>query len=132
MIDVKFKNTADAAVVLEAVVNRSSPGSKGSITVKVWGTKKWDIESPEPTKSGYYNGRTIEDSSSTCTPQSASPGFTASYLPGLQAEQPGGTPRGTRPGSTRRPTSSSAPRRPDLIPWADRTSSWGIAQFVIQ
>ncbi|WP_141212434.1 VanW family protein [Enemella evansiae] len=79
VIDVKFRNTTDNAIYLESSVNRSSPGGKGSITVKIWGTKKWDIESPEPTKSNFYNGKTITDNSPTCEPQSASPGFTASY-----------------------------------------------------
>ncbi|OYN96736.1 hypothetical protein CGZ95_15700 [Enemella evansiae] len=79
VIDVKFRNTTDNAIYLESSVNRSSPGGKGSITVKIWGTKKWDIESPEPTKSNFYNGKTITDNSATCEPQSASPGFTASY-----------------------------------------------------
>lgn len=78
-IDVKFRNTTDNAVYVQAYRNPSSSGGRGSITVKIWGTKKWDIESPEPTKSGFYNGRTITDSSPSCNPQSASPGFTARY-----------------------------------------------------
>lgn len=78
-IDVKFRNTTDAAVYLEASNAKSSPGSKGSITVKIWGTKKWDIESPEPTKSGFYDGKTITSSGAKCEPQSKSPGFTARY-----------------------------------------------------
>ncbi len=78
-IDVKFRNTTDNAIYIQASQSNSSAGSRGSITVRVWGTKKWDIESPTPTKSGFYNGRTITDSSSSCNPQSASPGFTARY-----------------------------------------------------
>lgn len=78
-IDVKFQNDSDNAIYLEAFRKESSPGSKGSITVRVWGTKKWDIESPEPTKSGFYNGTTIKDPSPDCHAQAASPGFTASY-----------------------------------------------------
>lgn len=78
-IDVKFRNTTDNAIFIQSYTNKSSPGGKGSITVKIWGTKKWDIESPEPRKSNFYSGRTITDNSSDCTPQSASPGFTATY-----------------------------------------------------
>ncbi|GAB3623563.1 VanW family protein [Mariniluteicoccus endophyticus] len=78
-IDVKFQNDSDAAIYIEAARSPSSGSSKGSITVKIWGTKKWDIESPEPTKSNFYTGRTINDDSADCNPQSASPGFTASY-----------------------------------------------------
>ncbi|WP_425309917.1 VanW family protein [Ammonicoccus fulvus] len=78
-IDVKFRNTTDNAIYVQASQSNSSAGSRGSITVRIWGTKKWDIESPTPTKSGFYNGRTITDSGSSCNPQSASPGFTARY-----------------------------------------------------
>ncbi|WP_176451674.1 VanW family protein [Enemella dayhoffiae] len=78
-IDVQFKNTTDAAIYVEASNAKSSPGGKGSITVRIWGTKKWDVESPEPTKSNFYDGKKLVDTKPGCTPQSASPGFTASY-----------------------------------------------------
>ncbi|MDO5683883.1 MAG: VanW family protein, partial [Propionibacteriaceae bacterium] len=78
-IDVKFRNTTDHAIYIQSSTSKSSPGNRGSITVRIWGTKKWDIESPEPRKTDFYNGRTITDSSADCNPQSASPGFTASY-----------------------------------------------------
>ncbi len=57
------------------------PGHPGSITVRIWGgTKKWDIESPEPVKSDYYNtSEEIKGSGPSCIAQSAQPGFTASY-----------------------------------------------------
>lgn len=78
-IDVKFRNTTDNAIYVQSYRTPSSSGGSGAITVKIWGTKKWNIVSPEPTKSGYYSGRTITESGSNCTPQSASPGFTARY-----------------------------------------------------
>lgn len=78
-IDLKFKNTTDNAVMITGSVNPSSSGGKGSITFKIWGVKQWEVESPEPTKSDYYDGGTITDDSAECEPQSASPGFTASY-----------------------------------------------------
>lgn len=78
-IDLKFKNTTDNAIIITGSVKKSSPGGRGSITFQIWGVKQWDIVSPEPTKSGFYDGGTITDTSSECEPQSASPGFTASY-----------------------------------------------------
>lgn len=78
-IDVKFRNTTDNPIYVQASQSNSSAGSRGSITVRIWGTKKWDIESPTPTKSGFYTGRSITDSGPSCNPQSASPGFTARY-----------------------------------------------------
>ena len=47
-IDVKFRNTTDNAIYLQSYTSKSSPGTRGSITVRNWGTKKWDIETPEP------------------------------------------------------------------------------------
>ncbi|WP_145978664.1 VanW family protein [Granulicoccus phenolivorans] len=79
-IDVKFRNTTDNAIYIEAYRQASSPGTQGSITVRIWGTKKWDIESPEPVKSDYYNtSEEIKGSGPSCIAQSAQPGFTASY-----------------------------------------------------
>lgn len=78
-IDVLIHNDSDNAIYLEASRSPSSGTTKGSITVKVWGTKKYDVESPEPTKSNFYTGSTINDPSPTCHAQAASPGFTASY-----------------------------------------------------
>lgn len=79
-IDVKFRNTTDNAIYIEAYRQASSPGNQGSITVKIWGTKKWDIESPEPVKSDYYStSEKISGSGGGCIAQSAQPGFTASY-----------------------------------------------------
>lgn len=78
-IDVLLLNDSDNAIYLEASRAPSSPNGKGSITVKIWGTKKWDIESPDPVKSNFYNGKTITDDSADCAPQAASPGFTATY-----------------------------------------------------
>lgn len=78
-IDVKFRNTTDHAIYVQSFSSNSSPGSRGSITVKIWGTKKWDIESPEPRKTSFYSGRTITDNSADCNPQAPAPGFTASY-----------------------------------------------------
>ena len=78
-IDLKFKNTTDNAVMITGSVNKSASGGKGSITFQIWGVKQWEIVSPEPTKSGFYNGTTIKETSDECEPQSPSPGFTASY-----------------------------------------------------
>lgn len=78
-IDVLIKNDSDNAIYIEASRAPSSGSSKGSITVKIWGTKKYDVESPDPVKSNFYTGTTINDPSPDCHAQAASPGFTASY-----------------------------------------------------
>lgn len=78
-VDLKFQNDNGNVIIVEANTVKAAPGKKGSITVKIWGTKVYDIESPTPTKSDPYKGKTIVDNSSECKPQSASDGFTASY-----------------------------------------------------
>lgn len=79
-LDLKFKNNTDHGVIVTASRKASAPGSQGSITVTIWGTSPWDeIRSPDPVKSDYYDGRTIEDDSPGCEPQAPSPGFTATY-----------------------------------------------------
>lgn len=78
-IDLKFQNDNGKAIIVEAATNKAAPGKKGSITVKIWGTKAYDIESPTPTKSDAYKGKTIVDNSAQCKPQAAADGFTASY-----------------------------------------------------
>lgn len=78
-IDLKFENDNGNVIIVEAVTNKASPGGKGSITVRIRGTKVYDIESPTPVKSDPYKGKTIVDDSSECKPQAAADGFTASY-----------------------------------------------------
>lgn len=79
-IDVKFKNNTPYGVVLQAYVNKATPGSKGSITVKVWSSKYYDrVESSELRKSNFTYGRTIKSSGPECHAQAPSPGFTVNY-----------------------------------------------------
>lgn len=78
-VDLKFQNDSGKAIVVEASTVQAAPGKKGSITVKIWGTKAYDIESPTPVKSDPYKGKTIVDNSAQCKPQAAADGFTASY-----------------------------------------------------
>lgn len=79
-LDLRFKNDTDNAVVIEASRAPSSPGSNGSITVKIWGDSPYDrIVSPEPTKSNFTSGTVRTESGPNCSPQAAGQGFTASY-----------------------------------------------------
>ncbi|GAA1392333.1 VanW family protein [Luteococcus peritonei] len=79
-IDVKFKNDSPYGAILQASVNPSSPGNKGSITVKVWSTKVYTaVKSSELAKSNFTSGRTLHRSGEKCHAQAASPGFTVNY-----------------------------------------------------
>ncbi len=79
-IDVKFKNDSPYGAIMQAYVNKATPGNKGSITVKVWSTKVYDkVESTALNKTNFTKGRTIHRSGSTCHAQAAAPGFTVNY-----------------------------------------------------
>lgn len=79
-IDVKFKNNSPYGALMQAWVNPSSPGNKGSITVRVWGRKVYDkVTSSELAKSNFTTGRTLHRSGEKCHAQAASPGFTVNY-----------------------------------------------------
>ncbi|MDN5724993.1 MAG: VanW family protein [Propionibacteriales bacterium] len=78
-IDVKFKNNSPYGVVLTASVAPSSPGKKGAITVKIWSTKYFKVETATPVKSNFYSGTTRYMSGPNCVPQGPIQGFTAKY-----------------------------------------------------
>lgn len=79
-LDLRFKNNTEYGVVIQAYVNKSTPGNNGSITVKIWSTKTWQkVESTALTPTNYYDTAPITSSEANCEPQSASPGFTVNY-----------------------------------------------------
>ncbi|HIT75222.1 MAG TPA: VanW family protein [Candidatus Avipropionibacterium avicola] len=78
-IDVKFTNNTPYGMVVQAFVSKASPGGQGSITVRLWSTKHFTVESPEPTKSGFYSGTTRYVDTPDCTYQAPIQGFTAKY-----------------------------------------------------
>lgn len=79
-LDLRFRNDTDHAVVIQASRTASSPGSDGSLTVRLWGDSPYDsIVSPTPTKSNFTSGTTRTETGPKCTPQAPSQGFTASY-----------------------------------------------------
>ena len=53
-VDLKFRNDSGHGVLIETGFRRSSGGSNGAITVRMWGTKVWDIKSGQ---SDRFNGR---------------------------------------------------------------------------
>ncbi|WP_028708091.1 VanW family protein [Propionicicella superfundia] len=77
-LDLKFQNDSKYGVLMQAYISRLSDGS-GSITVRVWSTKTYDVKATDAVKGGYSYGTTRYDTSSNCVGQSATPGFTATY-----------------------------------------------------
>ncbi|MGD7705782.1 VanW family protein [Microlunatus sp. Y2014] len=78
-IDVKFTNDTKYGVVVQAFVNKASPGQQGSITVRIWSTKNRTVESAEPTKSDFTTGKTRYIDDPKCEYQAPIKGFTAKY-----------------------------------------------------
>lgn len=79
-IDMRFKNDTKSPIYIQGYINKSSSGSRGTITFKIWGTKEWDkIVSTELVRSDYYNGTTRTVDSPDCEPQAPIQGFTVTW-----------------------------------------------------
>lgn len=78
-LDLKFQNDTKYGVLVQASVSKASPGSKGSITVRMWSTKTYQIKSADATRSNYTTGTTVYDDSGDCEAQAPVPGFDADY-----------------------------------------------------
>lgn len=78
-IDVKFTNDTPHGMVVQAFVDKAAPGGTGSITVRIWSTKYYKVETGEPKKSGFYSGTTRWVDDPNCEYQAPIQGFTASY-----------------------------------------------------
>lgn len=79
-LDLKFRNNTDHGVVLQVIMDKSTPDRAGSFTVKVWSTKgPYEVRSTELKKSNYYDAPPEKVSAENCEPQSPSPGFTVTW-----------------------------------------------------
>ncbi|MFT4167075.1 MAG: VanW family protein [Microlunatus sp.] len=79
-LDLKFQNNTKYGVLVQAYVKKSTPGSKGSITVKMWSTKTYDkITSSKLARSNFTTGRDITDDSPKCEAQAPVQGFDVNY-----------------------------------------------------
>lgn len=74
-VDMKFKNDSPYGVLLQAGITGKA-GSQGSVTVRVWSTKRYTIKTTTPVKSNYRApGATVYDDSTGCKAQNAMTGF---------------------------------------------------------
>lgn len=79
-LDLKFRNNTEYGVLVQAFVKKSSPGKRGSITVKMWSTKTWDkIESSELKKSNFTWGRERTNDNPNCQNSAPVQGFDVNY-----------------------------------------------------
>lgn len=73
--DLRFRNNTPYAVLIDTELSRSAPGRQGSVTVRMFSTKQWDVRA---VKSERYRVRpfpTVYDTSATCHADSGGIGF---------------------------------------------------------
>ncbi|RCK68615.1 hypothetical protein DT076_15430 [Desertihabitans brevis] len=79
-LDLQFKNNTPYGVIIEADRKKSAPGSRGSLTVKIWSTRVWDeVRSPDAEKTNFTSGRELTKSGPSCEYQAPIQGFDATY-----------------------------------------------------
>jgi vancomycin resistance protein YoaR len=79
MVDMKFQNDSPHGVLLQAWITGRA-GSQGSVTVRVWSTKVYDVKASKPVRSNYRApGKPVYDTSAKCVAQSAMSGFDVKY-----------------------------------------------------
>lgn len=74
-VDLRFLNDSGNGIFVETIFKRSTPGSQGALTVRIWGTKVWDITAGASER---YNGRapkTVYNTEPGCRPQAPTSGF---------------------------------------------------------
>lgn len=73
--DLQFGNNTPHGAVVQSFINPSSPGTTGSVTVRIWSTPYWDVDSVTGDR---FNSRPFERrviSGEGCVPSSGSAGF---------------------------------------------------------
>ncbi len=70
VIDLKFKNTSDTGVAIQTIWTPSS------ITVKLWGTKKYEVESITGGRTNQTPPQEKQGPEENCHPTNGAPGFT--------------------------------------------------------
>lgn len=73
--DMRFANDTPYGVVVDTSFTPSSPGSNGSLTVRLWSTKHYKVETSVSERYDHTSPRTIYDTSENCAPQGGSQGF---------------------------------------------------------
>ncbi|SFB14829.1 Vancomycin resistance protein YoaR, contains peptidoglycan-binding and VanW domains [Amycolatopsis marina] len=72
IIDLKFTNDAETGVAIQTI------WSPSSITVRLWGTKRYEVESIPGGKSNFVDPPTEPGPDENCKPSNGAPGFTTS------------------------------------------------------
>jgi vancomycin resistance protein YoaR len=74
-VDLKFLNDSGHGVLVQTLFTASTPGSQGSITVKIWGTKVWDITAGASARTNPRAPGLVYNTAADCRPQAPTGGF---------------------------------------------------------
>jgi vancomycin resistance protein YoaR len=74
-VDLKFLNDSGHGILVQTIFTPSTPGTSGSITVKIWGTKVWAITAGASERSNFRAPGLVYNTAADCRPQAPTPGF---------------------------------------------------------
>jgi vancomycin resistance protein YoaR len=74
-VDLKFLNDSGHGILVQTIFTASTPSSQGSITVKIWGTKVWDITAGASERTNPRAPGIVYNTAADCRPQAPTPGF---------------------------------------------------------
>jgi vancomycin resistance protein YoaR len=74
-VDMKFLNDSGHGILVQTIFKASTPGTQGSITVKIWGTKVWEITAGQSGKSNPRAPKVVYSQAADCRPQAPTAGF---------------------------------------------------------
>ena len=79
-IDLRFRNDTDYGVLVDAKVTPSTPSSQGVVTVRLYSTKVWDVESRTSDRFAYTSPETRTLRTEDCYAYTGSSGFTVNVF----------------------------------------------------
>jgi vancomycin resistance protein YoaR len=74
-VDLKFLNDSGHGILVQTIFTASTPGNQGSLTVKIWGTKVWDITAGATARWAPRAPKVVYSTEAGCRTQAPTPGF---------------------------------------------------------
>lgn len=75
-VDMAFQNDTPYGVLVEAFIQPSTPGTAGAVTVRLWSTPYWTVETETSPRRDITEPGEQRSDAETCVDQSPVPGFT--------------------------------------------------------
>jgi vancomycin resistance protein YoaR len=74
-VDLKFLNDSGHGILVQTIFKASTPGSQGVLTVKIWGTKVWDITAGASARYNPRAPKVVYSTEAGCRKQAPTGGF---------------------------------------------------------